>query len=266
MMKILVVDAFTSEPFSGNPAAVCLLPPEGRDDRWMQSLAAEMNLAETAFLAPEGDAWRLRWFTPELEVNLCGHATLASAHALGEWGLAGEPGELRFLTRSGVLRAVRLGAGIRIDLPADPAHPQPLPADIARALGGPATVWTGASRANWLVCLPSDKAVQDVAPDFRPLRAALLPSGFGVIVTSAADRPGVDFVSRYFAPAHGIDEDPVTGSAHCALAPYWSGRLGRTTLAARQISRRGGALTVELAGERVLLTGRAVTVLRGEVG
>ncbi len=256
-MDLWHVDAFATEPFTGNPAAVCLLD-RPRDDRWMQGVAAEINLSETAFLLPEGDAWRLRWFTPAAEVDLCGHATLASAHVLLATKRGGLGG-LRFLTRSGELRAARRGDLIELDFPALPSAEEPAPPGLLEALGARARS-THRSRFDRLLELESEDAVRAVAPDFRALRKV---DTRGVIVTARGKRH--DFVSRFFAPAVGVDEDPVTGSAHCVLAPFWAARLGRTEMVGFQASRRGGEVRVRVAGDRVFLGGRAVTVLEGEL-
>jgi predicted PhzF superfamily epimerase YddE/YHI9 len=260
------VDAFTAAPFAGNPAAVCLLEAD-QDPAWMQAVAAEMNLSETAFLRPadEPGRYRLRWFTPAVEVELCGHATLASAHVLWSEGLAGTAGELRFDTASGPLAARRDGDGtIWLDFPATPAAPVDPPAGLLEALGGDAR-WVGRCRFDYLVELADEAAVRDLDPDVRRLRAL---GARGVIVTAPAGTAagGYDFVSRFFAPGAGIDEDPVTGSAHCTLGPYWAGRLGRPELTGFQASARGGLVRVRPAGDRVLLGGQAVTVLRGRLG
>lgn len=262
--EIHIVDAFTSEPFAGNPAAVCLLDEE-RSGAWLQAVAAEMNLSETAYLWRAGEAaWRLRWFTPAVEVPLCGHATLAAAHLLFETGRA-RAGTLDFATRSGTLRARPAGDGaIEIDLPALGSEPAPLPAAVAVALGAAPVATRLVERAGreetWLLELAAEADVRRLAPDFAALRAAGAPA---VIATARGDESGFDCVSRYFAPGAGIDEDPVTGAAHCALGPYWAERLGKSSLRAWQASRRGGELGVRADGERVALTGRAVTVLRG---
>ena len=262
-IPISVVDAFTDEPFRGNPAAVCL-PPKDVDPAWMQSVAAEMNLAETAFLRPRGnEEFDLRWFTPLVEVDLCGHATLASAHRLWEEGMA--DGAIRFHTRSGVLTAARDGAGIELDFPARPAAETPAPPGLAEALGAP-FVWVGINASDdLLVEIPDGAAVRTLEPDFVAL--GKIPAR-GVIATAAAERRfdvGHDFVSRFFAPRVGINEDPVTGSAHCALAPFWSSRLGRNELVGWQASARGGIVRTRLDGDRVALGGRAVTVWKGEL-
>jgi predicted PhzF superfamily epimerase YddE/YHI9 len=252
------VDAFTAEPFAGNPAAVCLLD-RPRDERWMQQVAAEMKHSETAFLLPEGAAWRLRWFTPATEVDLCGHATLASAHVL--WtAKRGGAGGLRFLTRSGELRAERRGDLIELDFPALPAVEEPPPKGLLAALGVEARS-THRSRFDRLLELASEEAVRAVAPDLRALCAV---DTRGVIVTAAPGRRH-DFVSRFFAPGAGVDEDPVTGSAHCVLAPFWAARLGKQEMTGFQASPRGGEVRVRLEGDHVRLGGRAVTVLEGEL-
>jgi PhzF family phenazine biosynthesis protein len=257
-IPILVADAFTNRPFRGNPAAVCFLDGP-RDDAWMHSVAAEMNLAETAFLLPEGDGFRLRWFTPAVEVDLCGHATLASAHVLWQERRA-NPGEaIRFHTRSGLLTVTRRGDGIAMDFPANPDSRAEPPAGLCDALGvTPRHV--GRTRFDYLIEVESAAAVRGLKPDFRRLRQV---EARGVIVTASSDDPAFDFVSRFFAPGAGIDEDPVTGSAHCALAPFWAARLGRTALSGYQASARGGVVRVEFGGERVTLIGQAVTVWRG---
>lgn len=263
-IPISVVDAFSDAPFHGNPAAVCFPPPEA-DPAWMQAVAAEMNLAETAFLFPRAPAeYDLRWFTPLVEVDLCGHATLASAHRLWEEHLTGD-GPIRFHTRSGILTASRARAEIELDFPSAPPREIPPPPGLAEALGAP-FVWTGENAlGDLLVEMPDDTAVRNLEPDFVAL--AGMPAR-GVIATAAAERRfdvGHDFVSRFFAPRVGIDEDPVTGSAHCALAPFWAGRLGRTELVGWQASARGGIVRTRVEGDRVALGGRAVTVWAGEL-
>jgi PhzF family phenazine biosynthesis protein len=259
-MKIYQVDAFTDKPFTGNPAGVCVLPGP-KNDAWMQNVAAEMNLSETAFLMQEGDGFRLRWFTPTVEVELCGHATLASAHVLWEIGrLAGhEPA--RFHTLSGLLTAERRGEAIELDFPATPDEPADAPAGLAEILGA-RVVNFRSSRFDHLVELESEAVVRGLRPDFTRLKS--LPVR-GIMVTSRATSPDFDFVSRFFGPAVGIDEDPVTGSAHCCLGPYWSKRLGKTDMRACQASRRGGVVGVTVIGDRVLLRGQAVTVMAAEL-
>jgi predicted PhzF superfamily epimerase YddE/YHI9 len=259
-LALLQIDAFTDRPFAGNPAAVCLLT-EPRDAEWMQHVAAEMNLSETAFLSPEADGQRLRWFTPAVEVDLCGHATLASAHALWETGRLGPKEPARFHTRSGLLTARRLGDEVELNFPATPAAPCTPPDGLLSALGVAARS-VGKNRFDYLVEVESEEAVRGLRPDFAAL--GRLPVR-GVIVTARATTAGFDFVSRFFAPASGVPEDPVTGSAHCCLGPFWRDRLGKDELRGYQASRRGGTVGVRVAGERVYLRGRAVTVCRGEL-
>jgi PhzF family phenazine biosynthesis protein len=250
------VDAFTRTRFAGNPAAVCPLT-RWLPDATLQAIAAENNLAETAFTVPEGEDFHLRWFTPAVEVDLCGHATLAAAFVLMT---EQEPGRaaVRFRSQSGPLAVRRDGDAYTLDFPARAPVPADSPAGLAAALGcAPREVLRS---RDWLVVLESAAAVAAVRPDF----AALTRVEAAVIVTGPGDAPGVDFVSRFFAPGLGIPEDPVTGSAHCTLAPYWAGRLGRTQLHARQISRRGGEIRCTLRGDRVDLTGGAVLVRTGE--
>jgi PhzF family phenazine biosynthesis protein len=257
------VDAFSDVPFAGNPAAVCLLA-EPAPASWMQAVAAEMRHAETAFLVPGADAWGLRWFTPVVEVDLCGHATLASAHVL--WSVGREPVDraIAFDTRSGRLGARRDGDWIVLDLPSDPAEPATAPSRLLPGLGlDPARVAeVRRGRFDWLVEVDGADVVRSLAPDRDALASV---TARGVIVTAAGDEPGADFVSRFFAPAAGIDEDPVTGSAHCSLAPHWAARLGRRELVGRQLSPRGGTVRVRLDGDRVDVGGRAVTVLTGSL-
>lgn len=260
-LPIFQVDAFADRPFTGNPAAVCPLDAP-RDAAWMQSVAAEMNLSETAFLVPRDDgAFDLRWFTPLLEVDLCGHATLAGAHVLWESGRL-SPGEpARFHTRSGPLVARRRDASIEMDFPATPAHLADVPRDLEAALGV-APVIVSRSRFDLLVEAGSEREVRAARPDMARLR---MLDARGVILTSRADEAEADFVSRFFGPAVGVDEDPVTGSAHCALGPYWAAKLDKAELVGYQASVRGGTVGVRLEGDRVVLSGRAVTVLRGEL-
>ncbi len=283
---IVVVDAFTDRPFAGNPAAVCLLDRE-RDAGWMQRLAREMNHSETAFLLPGDDGYRLRWFTPAVEVDLCGHATLASAHVLFESGMAAAGDIVTFHTRSGALTASRTGSWVTLDFPALPEEPAPQPEGISRALGA-APKYVGRSRHDLLVEVENEEVLRGLRPDFRKLAA--LPAR-GVIATcrglrapgdsgartgvSAArtgdsdartgDSAAPDFLSRFFAPAAGVDEDPVTGSAHCVLGPYWADRLGKGELTGYQCSARGGTVRVTVRRDRVLLGGQAVTVLRSRL-
>lgn len=261
-VPIYCVDAFTERPFAGNPAAVCILSDD-RPDAWLQSVAAEMNLSETAFLRKEGDGWRLRWFTPTVEVDLCGHATLAAAHALWEAGLAREAAPLVFRTKSGALAAVRRGEAIELDFPAEPAAPATPPRGLLEALGVEA-LSVARNRLDFLVELDSEDRLRRIQPRF-PALAEACGKARGVIVTAPSRAPEFDFVSRYFAPSFGIDEDPVTGSAHCCLGPFWAARLGKSALIGFQASRRGGVVGVRVADSRVFLGGRAVTVLRGEL-
>jgi PhzF family phenazine biosynthesis protein len=262
--RIVQVDAFTGEPFAGNPAAVCVLDSP-REDRWMAAVAREMNLAETAFLVKENEAgtFGLRWFTPTVEVDLCGHATLASAHVLWEEGHLG-PGQIaRFRTRSGELTATQEDGGIVMDFPARPAVQCAPPAGLLEALGLHGARYVGKNSLNdYILEVESENVVRGLEPDIVQLRRMGMR---GVIVTSRADIKDYDFVSRFFAPGAGVDEDPVTGSAHCCLAPYWSEQLGKDELVGFQASARGGRVGVRCRGERVFLSGQAVTVLRGEL-
>jgi PhzF family phenazine biosynthesis protein len=232
-------------------------------------VAAEMNLAETAFLVPADDGFSLRWFTPAVEVALCGHATLASAHALWETGRLRPDAQARFQSKSGLLTADRAGDLIELDFPATPSTPADPPAGLLAALGLTSAVAVGKSRFDYLVEVESEAIVRGLTPDFTRLRSV---GARGIMVTSRASASACDFVSRFFAPGSGIDEDPVTGSAHCCLTPYWSAKLGKAEFVAHQLSARGGVLRLRLApgahagvGDRVKLGGRAVTVLRGEL-
>lgn len=255
---LYLVDAFADRPFVGNPAAVGLLDTT-RDAAWMQAVAAELNLSETAFLQPRTDGdWDLRWFTPAVEVDLCGHATLASAHVL--WRERHDSArQLRFHSRSGLLTAELDQQDIGLELPADPPQEWDAPLALAAALGA-VPAWTGRCRTGYLAVLRDGTQVRELSPDLNSL--ARLDTN-AVIVTAPGDRPEYDFISRFFAPRLGIAEDPVTGAAHCALAPFWSERLGRTRLAGFQASRRGGQVGVELLGNRVRLSGQAVTIHSG---
>jgi predicted PhzF superfamily epimerase YddE/YHI9 len=255
---LAIVDAFTAEPFAGNPAAVCRLE-SWPADAWMQRVAAELRLSETAFLVPRPDGWGLRWFTPEVEVSLCGHATLASAHVLWSEAGADPAAPLVFATASGELRAVRRGGFIELDFPSRPVTRVTAPDGLAEALGAELAE-VGRSADDLVVRLANEAAVRALAPDVRALRR--LPVR-GITVTAASADPDFDFVSRFFAPAVGVDEDPVTGSAHCALGPFWQERLGKSSFRAHQVSARGGVLAVRVEGERVVLGGRAVTVVSG---
>lgn len=260
-MRLVQVDAFTSEPFRGNPAAVCVLE-DHREDAWLAAVAREMNLSETAFLSRRDDGWGLRWFTPVTEVDLCGHATLASAHALWELDLAPPAHPLRFHTRSGVLTARREGGGILLDFPAEPATAVPWVMPLLEALGVAAPVAFARNRFDYLVEIADAAQLRALRPDMG--RLAQVPTR-GVIVTSRSDSADRDFLSRWFGPRVGVDEDPVTGSAHCCLGPWWAERLSRTDLRAFQASDRGGTMEVRVRGARVELIGNAVTVMRGEL-
>lgn len=256
------VDAFTDAPFAGNPAAVCV-SERAQGETWMRSLAAELGLSETAFIVPEEDAFRLRWFTPAVEVDLCGHATLAAAHVLWAAGHVSAERDIRFRSRGGPLSAALAEDGwIALDFPSTPPREAPPPAGLLEALGVEPS-WIGrTAQDDWLVEAADEGRVREVAPDPRRLAEV---EARGVIVTSRAAGREYDFVSRFFAPRVGVDEDPVTGSAHCALAPFWGERLGRVELTGHQASERGGAVRVRLAGDRVILQGQAVTVLTAEL-
>jgi PhzF family phenazine biosynthesis protein len=256
----LQIDAFTSRPFSGNPAAVCLLDRE-QDSGWMQSVAAEMNHSETAFVRRLGDEFELRWFTPAVEVALCGHATLAAAHALWQEKIVGDANPIRFRTKSGILAAARKGDSIELDFPATRAERAEPPEGLIEALGI-RPVYVGRTKFDFVLAVETDAEIRSLKPDFRKLERV---ETRGVIVTSVSHDPRYDFVSRFFAPAAGIDEDPVTGSAHCCLAPFWRDRLGKDTLTGYQASARGGVVQVRVAADRVILGGQAVTVWRGEL-
>ena len=260
-LRITQVDAFTSRPFAGNPAAVCILSQPAKPT-WMLDVAREMNLAETAFLVPNNGDYDLRWFTPTVEVDLCGHATLASAHVLWEDGHLKTSQQARFHTKSGLLTADQNGAWIELDFPGTPAAPVRAPAGLIEALGAKAT-FVGKSPFDYLVEVDSESTVRMLAPNLTALAAI---EARGVIVTARGDgKSKYDFVSRFFAPQSGVPEDPVTGSAHCALAPYWGTMLGKKDLVAFQASSRGGELRLRLVGDRVKIGGQAVTVLRGEL-
>jgi PhzF family phenazine biosynthesis protein len=261
-VPIVQVDAFTAEPFRGNPAAVCLLREEAPPE-WMQAVAAEMNLSETAFVLPRtaGD-FSIRWFTPTVEVPLCGHATLASAHVIWEERLVEHEQSITLRAQSGVLTAGCEDNWICLDFPALPVEPTPAPPGLAAALGcEPLSVHRNRF-GNHLVELRSEQAVRTLQPD----AARLLGAGIeACIVTARSESRACDFVSRFFAPGMGIDEDPVTGAAHCSLGPYWAERFGKTELVGHQVSKRGGAVKVRVQGDRVDLLGQAVTVMRGEI-
>jgi PhzF family phenazine biosynthesis protein len=259
-MMIYQVDAFTDKPFSGNPAAVCIMD-ELQDERWMQDVAREMNLSETAFLHKQAEGYNLRWFTPVVEVELCGHATLASAHILWEIGLLKSDQHAIFHTLSGLLSAHQKGEWIEMNFPATLEEQADAPAGLIEALGT-SVKYVGKNQFDYLVEVDSEDVVRNIKPDFGLLQAV---AARGVIVTSLADSDEYDFVSRFFAPNAGINEDPVTGSAHCCLSPFWSERLGKDKLVGYQASTRGGVVKVRYAGDRVFLGGQAITVLRGEL-
>jgi len=257
-IRCFQVDAFTRRAFAGNPAAVCLLSEE-RPAHWLQAVAAEMNLSETAFVLPRDGAFELRWFTPTIEVELCGHATLASAHVLWSEGFVPCEQGIQLVSKGGTLRCTRRDDLIELDFPATPPQETEPPPGLLEALGVSA-VYVGKSVYDKFVLIESEPVLRNLQPDFSRLRAIGMR---GVIVTARSQDPQFDFVSRYFAPGAGIDEDPVTGSAHCCLAPLWSERLGKTQMTAYQASARGGVVCVRVAGPRVILGGHAVTVLRG---
>ncbi|HEV8433593.1 MAG TPA: PhzF family phenazine biosynthesis protein [Thermoanaerobaculia bacterium] len=257
-MKLLQVDAFADTAFKGNPAAVCILDRE-RDAAWMQNVAKEMNLSETAFLLHHADGFGLRWFTPAVEVALCGHATLASAHALWEERVLET--DARFHTLSGLLTATRSGDLIELDFPAKAEEPAEAPPLLIESLGVK-PIYVGRNQFDYLIEVATEDELRALDPDHARLRTIPVR---GVIVTSRSSDPRFDFVSRFFAPGSGVDEDPVTGSAHCALTPYWAKKLGKSEMTAYQASARGGVVHVRLAGDRVKLGGRAITIFRGEL-
>jgi len=254
------VDAFTDQAFAGNPAAVCYLP-NWPEDRWLQLIAREMNLSETAFLVKNAAGFDLRWFTPTLEVDLCGHATLAPAHVLWQEGIVKSTASIQFSTRSGILKADRIDGEIQLDFPLKPEKPADPPPDLVEALGA-SPVYVGKNQFDYLVELKSEEELRGLAPDFRLLAKV---QARGVIVTSRSVDSRFDFVSRFFAPAVGIDEDPVTGSSHCCLGDFWRKRLGKTKLLAYQASSRGGVVRVEVRNDRALLGGKAVIIAKGEL-
>ncbi|MBD3286953.1 PhzF family phenazine biosynthesis isomerase [candidate division WOR-3 bacterium] len=263
-IPIYQVDSFTAEVFKGNPAAVCILADEVSAG-WMQGVAAEMNLSETAFLFKKGTGFSLRWFTPKVEVDLCGHATLASAHVLWEQGYLAPGEEARFYTASGLLEARRKRTWIELDFPAQPEAPLEESAYVSATLTnalGTTPSYLGKNEFAILAGYKDEKTIRQMKPDIELL--GTLP-GLGVIVTAPCEGLEYDFVSRFFAPGAGIDEDPVTGAAHCCLGPYWAAGLGKKDLVGYQASQRGGVVRVKVTGDRVILGGQAVTVLRGEL-
>ncbi len=280
-LRYFVVDAFTNRRFSGNPAAIVPLVTWA-DDQWLQNVAMEMNLSETAYIVPNRAGFDLRWFTPKAEVDLCGHATIAAAIVLIQLGQLPAGGSVAFSTRSGVLTAVRRGSRIQLDFPALSVSPSAPPTDLLAALGGISPRYVGRGKFDYLIEVESESVVRGIAPDFKQLSTV---DCRGVIVTARCDTgcsdaaisdmahekveqtsaPAFDFVSRFFAPALGVDEDPVTGSAHCLLAPYWGARLGKAAMIGYQASSRGGTVYVETRGDRVLLEGEGVIFATGEL-
>jgi PhzF family phenazine biosynthesis protein len=261
--QLYQVDAFTDVPFRGNPAAVCIMPCNLPDEVYL-SISGEMNLSETAFLEDVGGTYRLRWFTPVREVPLCGHATLATAHVLFQH-LGYEGDRIEFRTASGKLYAEKVKEGIRLDFPQNKSFPVAPPVDAIKALGIEEWVDVQYTDTNYklLIQVEGEDEVRSLNPDFSSFLKAQNPLGWrGAIVTARGKTH--DFVSRYFAPYMGVDEDPVTGSAHTVLAPYWGAILKKHKMRAYQASKRGGELFVELSGDRVLLTGKCITVLRGK--
>jgi len=257
-VSIFVIDAFTDHEFTGNPAAVCQMGRQEAHDSWLQAVAREMRHSETAFVWKTENDFRLRWFTPAVEVDLCGHATLAAAHALWEAGELSHNEEARFRTRSGKLTARREGTWILLDFPDEPVEPAASPAELLRGIGVPLR-FVGRNRMDYLVEVESEDVVRDLKPDLRQLGKL---EARGIIVT-AAGSGGYDFVSRFFAPRVGVDEDPVCGSAHCALAPYWGQRLAKKSMTARQVSERGGVISIDVGQNRIVLGGHAKTILTG---
>ncbi len=259
-LPYFIVDAFTSSPFAGNPAAVVPLD-EWPESGWLQNVAMEMNLSETAFIVPSAKGFDLRWFTPSVEVDLCGHATLAAAKALTVMGLLSDGSEVAFSTRSGVLVASRQGEQFGLDFPLEPERESEPSENLLESLGA-RPLYVGKNRFDYLIELESETVVWNLNPDFQRMKA--VPCR-GVIATARSDSGDRDFVSRFFAPAVGVDEDPVTGSAHCCLADFWGRRLCKTQLVGYQASKRGGKVKVEVRGDRVVLGGEAALVARGEL-
>jgi len=257
-MKIYHIDAFTDKPFSGNPAAVCFLDSK-KENSWMQKVATEMNLSETAFLWPEGDGYELRWFTPTTEVDLCGHATLASAHAIWEEGVKPKDSPIEFYSKSGTLKTTFTDGWIEMDFPSLPAEETAPPDGLLEALHVKAS-YVGKNKYDFIVEVTNELALRKLRPDYPKLARIDMR---GVIVTARGT--DYDFVSRFFAPAAGVSEDPVTGSAHCCLAPYWQKKIKKDKLTGYQASQRGGIVKVRVAGDRVILGGKAITILKGEL-
>ncbi len=259
-IPIFQVDAFSEKPFSGNPAAVCILEEE-KDDGWLRSMAAEMNLSETAYLWKLESGYRLRWFTPTEEVDLCGHATLASAHILWETGRLNVENCAEFSTLSGTLKAKKKADWIELDFPSEVEEPSEVPPELTEALKV-SPQYYGKNRMDGIVLLKSENEVLNLRPDFETLSKVEVR---GIIVTAPSSSKDFDFVSRFFAPRFGINEDPVTGSAHCCLGPFWGNRLGKIELKARQLSSRGGVVRMVLKKNRTILSGRATTIFNGEL-
>src|SRR5579864_8974527 len=257
-IRIVTVDAFTSVPFAGNPAAVCVMP-EPRPDDWLRNVAREMNLSETAFLVPRNGDFDLRWLTPAVEVDLCGHATVASAHVLWQDGHLPAGKQARFHTRSGLLTADQRGDWIELDFPVKLAIAAEPPTELLPALGVKAPLAVLKNAFDYLVEVESEQELRALRPDHSTLRRIPVR---GVIATARSSTPEFDFISRFFAPASGVDEDPVTGSAHTALGPYWGAKLGKSELTGYQASARGGVVGIRLKGDRIILAGQAVTVMQ----
>ncbi len=259
-MEIYQVDAFTNKMFSGNPAGVCILKSP-KDEEWMQNVAREMNLSETAFLQEDKDSFTLRWFTPNREVDLCGHATLASAHILWETGRLSENKEARFLTKSGLLTAKKIGDWIELDFPKEEDEEADAPQELLRGLGVTPN-YVGRNRMDYILEVDSEEIVKELNPDFELLKKVKTR---GIIVTSVSNSQEYDFVSRFFAPALAVNEDPVTGSAHCCLGPFWKMKLNKDVFTAYQASERGGVVKVRVGDDRVYLGGKAITVFSAEL-
>ena len=257
-LNIYQVDSFTEKPFAGNPAGVCVME-QRLDERLMQQIAMEMNLSETAFAVREGEGFRLRWFTPTVEVELCGHATLATAHILWEIGIVKSSGLAVFNTASGILYASRKGNLIELDFPAKLEEKADAPPGLLEALHVDAT-YIGKSAFDYLVLVESEDTIKNMEPDYSLLKKV---QARGVMVTSRSSSPNYDFISRFFAPACGVNEDPVTGSSHCTLGPFWRKHINKNVFTAYQASARGGIVHVRLSGNRVYLGGHAITVMEG---
>ncbi len=258
-LKLYTVDAFTDKPFAGNPAAVCILEKELTETQ-MKNIAFEMNLSETAFVLNQGDVYSLRWFTPDSEVDLCGHATLATSHILWQTGLHDKSGTILYKTRSEILKARQVNGKIELDFPIDKEYRIDIPGALVETLGAKPT-YLGKTKWSYLAEMDSEETVRNIKPDFDMMETL---EAWGVMITARSASKEFDFISRFFAPRKGVKEDPVTGSAHCALGPYWANKLGKNTLNAYQASARGGSLVVIIDGERVKLLGSAVTILEGK--